>query len=164
MPEYRSTWTKSDDVFGGVLAQAANNELPPSSGVCHRWSAAYRKNPQVRAFPYMSFSKLFWALAYGHSSIYFVTEKPTIRKVELSGNVNIEQEKIRERLTVKVQTIVNEATIKETVRNIRKLYQEKGYYFARVEAVLKEGARKPTEHVMHAFPTASPRWATPAGR
>lgn len=73
--------------------------------------------------------------------IYLVSEKPTIRKVELSGNVNIDVEKIRERMTVKVQTIVNEATIKETVRNIRKLYQEKGYYFARVEAVLKEGAR-----------------------
>ncbi len=73
--------------------------------------------------------------------IYFVTEKPTIRKVELSGNVNVDAEKVRERMTVKVQTIVNEATIKETVRNIRKLYQEKGYYFARVEAVLKEGAR-----------------------
>lgn len=73
--------------------------------------------------------------------IYRVTEKPTIRKVEFQGNVNVNEEDIRERLTVKVQTIINEATIKETVRNIRKLYQEKGYYFARVEAVLKEGAR-----------------------
>ncbi|MEE9239963.1 MAG: outer membrane protein assembly factor BamA, partial [bacterium] len=72
---------------------------------------------------------------------YRITEKPTIRKVVFRGNVNVEEEKIRERLTVKVQTIVNEATIKETVRNIRKLYQEEGYYFARVEAVLKEGAR-----------------------
>ncbi len=73
--------------------------------------------------------------------IYRVTEKPTIRKIEFRGNVNIEEEKIREALTVKVQTIINEATIKETVRNIRKLYQEDGYYFARVEAVLKEGKR-----------------------
>ena len=73
--------------------------------------------------------------------IYRVTEKPTIRKVEFQGNVNIEEKDIRERLTVKVQTIINEATIKETVRNIRKLYQENGFHFARVEAVLKEGTR-----------------------
>ncbi|MBT4429477.1 MAG: outer membrane protein assembly factor BamA [Nitrospinaceae bacterium] len=73
--------------------------------------------------------------------VYRVTEKPTIRKVEFQGNINVDEEDIRERLTVKVQTIINEATIKETVRNIRKLYQEKGYYFARVEAVLKEGTR-----------------------
>ena len=73
--------------------------------------------------------------------IYHVTEKPTIRKIEFRGNINIEEEKIREALTVKAQTIINEATIKETVRNIRKLYHEDGYYFARVEAVLKEGTR-----------------------
>ncbi len=73
--------------------------------------------------------------------LYRVTEKPTIRKVEFQGNINVDDEAIRERLTVKVQTIINEATIKETVRNVRKLYQEKGYYFARVEAVLKEGTR-----------------------
>ncbi len=71
--------------------------------------------------------------------IYRVSEKPTISSIETQGNVNIDSEKIRERVTVKAQTIVNEATIKETVRNIRKLYQEQGYYFARVEAVLKEG-------------------------
>lgn len=73
--------------------------------------------------------------------IYSVVEKPTIRTVEITGNVNVDAEKIRERMTIKVQTIVNEATIKETVRNIRKLYQEKGYYFARIEAVLREGSR-----------------------
>ena len=73
--------------------------------------------------------------------ILHVVEKPTITAVDIQGNVNVEAEKIRERLTVKPQTIVNEATIKETVRNIHKLYQEQGYYFARVEAILKEGAQ-----------------------
>ncbi|MFP6869009.1 MAG: outer membrane protein assembly factor BamA [Nitrospinota bacterium] len=72
---------------------------------------------------------------------YRVKEKPTIRKVEFQGNVTVDENDIREKITVKVQTFVNEATIKETVRNIRKLYQEKGHYFARVEAVLKEGSR-----------------------
>ncbi len=77
----------------------------------------------------------------GLKVIYVINEKPTINLVKIMGNSRLDEEKIRERVTVKVQTIVSEVAIKETVRNIIKLYQEKGYYFARVEAVLKEGRR-----------------------
>ncbi len=70
--------------------------------------------------------------------IYQLSEKPTINKIEIIGNSSLELEKIREHMTVKVQTIVNESILKESVRNVRKLYQDSGYYFARVEAVLKE--------------------------
>src|SRR3972149_24314 len=72
--------------------------------------------------------------------IFHVVEKPTISSVNIQGNVNVDSEKVRERITVKSQTIVNEATIKESVRNLHKLYQEQGYYFARVEAILKDGS------------------------
>jgi len=71
---YRHTWSKHDDVFMGVVIQEASRGILPSPGICHRWSSAYRENPQTRTFPYMCFSKLFWALAYGESSVYFVTE------------------------------------------------------------------------------------------
>ncbi len=70
--------------------------------------------------------------------VYVLSEKPTINKIEIVGNSNVQVEDIRERFTVKAQTIVNEAILKETVRNVRQLYQEQGYYFARIEAVLKE--------------------------
>ncbi|MBI3127291.1 MAG: outer membrane protein assembly factor BamA [Candidatus Tectomicrobia bacterium] len=70
--------------------------------------------------------------------VFHVVEKPTVSSIEIQGNFNVESDKIRERITVKPQTIVNEATVKESVRNLHKLYQEQGYYFARVEAVLKE--------------------------
>ena len=73
--------------------------------------------------------------------VYQISEKPTINKIEIIGNSNVEIEKIRERITAKAQTIVSESVLKETVRNIRKLYQEQGYYFARIEAVLKESGR-----------------------
>lgn len=71
--------------------------------------------------------------------IFNVAEKPTIASVNTQGNVNVDSDKIQERVTVKPQTIVNEATIKESVRNLHKLYQEQGYYFARIEASLKDG-------------------------
>ena len=73
--------------------------------------------------------------------IYQLSEKPTINQIEIIGNSKLDLEKIREAITVKVQTIVSESILKETVRNIRKLYQESGYYFARIEAVLKESGQ-----------------------
>ena len=78
------------------------------------------------------------SLEGGLRVIYQLSEKPTINQIEIIGNSSLDLEKIRERMTVKVQTIVNESILKESVRNVRKLYQESGYYFARVEAVLKE--------------------------
>ncbi len=81
------------------------------------------------------------SLEGGLRVIFQLSEKPTINQIEIIGNSNLDLEKIREHVTVKVQTIVNESIVKETVRNIRKLYQESGYYFARIEAVLKESGQ-----------------------
>lgn len=81
------------------------------------------------------------SLEGGLRVVYQLSEKPSINKIEIIGNSSLELDKIREHVTVKVQTIVNESILKETVRNIRKLYQESGYYFARIEAVLKESGQ-----------------------
>lgn len=70
--------------------------------------------------------------------IYVVAEKPVITRITISGLDKIKEEKVRERITAKVQSILSEAAIKESVRNIRLLYQEKGYFFARVEALMRE--------------------------
>ncbi len=78
------------------------------------------------------------SLEGGLRVVYQLDEKPTINQIEIIGNSNLDLEKIRERMAVKVQTIVNESILKESARNVRKLYQKSGYYFARVEAVLKE--------------------------
>ncbi|MDA0999572.1 MAG: outer membrane protein assembly factor BamA [bacterium] len=75
----------------------------------------------------------------GLKVIYRLVEKPTINRVEIFGNSKVKSEDILQGVTAKVQTIVNESAVKESVRNIRRLYQQKGYYFARVEAVLKQG-------------------------
>lgn len=72
--ENSKPWTKNDDVFRAVILQQQNHGLFPTPGICHRWSSAYREHPKTGTFPYMIFSKLFWALAYGDSSVYFVTE------------------------------------------------------------------------------------------
>lgn len=71
----RNTWLKDEDVFIGVILDEEKNGIVPEAGVCHRWSSSYRNNPQTFPMPYMFFSKLFLALAYGESSVYFITEK-----------------------------------------------------------------------------------------
>lgn len=70
---YRETWSKDVDVFMPVIVQEQKKGVTPTTGICHRWSSAYRHDPQTFTFPYLFFSKLFWALAYGDSSVYFIT-------------------------------------------------------------------------------------------
>ena len=74
MAGYRKVWSKNDDIFTDVILQEQQNAILPTPGVCHRWSKVYRRNPQSDSFPYILFSKLLWALSYGESSVYFVTE------------------------------------------------------------------------------------------
>jgi len=69
--------------------------------------------------------------------IYRVTEKPTITSIVITGNSQVSSDDIREFLTIKTQTIVNKSTLNNTLQNVRKLYEEKGYFFAKVEAILK---------------------------
>lgn len=71
----RNTWSKNKDVFIAIILDEKKNGIVPKEGVCHRWSSSCRNNPQSFPIPYMFFSKLFLALAYGDSSIYFFTEK-----------------------------------------------------------------------------------------
>ena len=69
--------------------------------------------------------------------IYRVIEKPTITSIAITGNSRISNDDIRALLTIKTQTIVNKSTLNTTLQNIRRLYEEKGYFFAKVEAILK---------------------------
>ena len=69
--------------------------------------------------------------------LYRVTEKPTITSIVITGNSQVSSDNIRELMTIKTQTIVNKTTLNNTLQNVRKLYEEKGYFFAKVEAILK---------------------------
>ena len=69
--------------------------------------------------------------------IYRVIEKPTITSIAITGNSRISNDDIRALLTIKTQTIVNKSTLNTTLQNIRRLYEEKGYFFAKIEAILK---------------------------
>lgn len=82
-------------------------------------------------------------VAGGISVIFQVAEKPAIVAIEIKGNDELTEDNIREKLSTKLYTIVNEATITNDVRVISKQYAEKGFFLASVTYTLeKQGANE----------------------
>ncbi len=63
---------------------------------------------------------------------FAVKEKPSIRKVLISGNDELELEKINEVLDLKRDAILDIGKVKKNRQKIHDLYVEKGYYLASV--------------------------------
>lgn len=70
--------------------------------------------------------------------VFMVEEKPSVAGVRIVGNDKLKTDDIREKVTVSVQSILNQGTVRQSVEAIRSLYQEKGYYFARIDSVVEE--------------------------
>ena len=68
----------------------------------------------------------------GIALVVQVAEKPAIVSIDITGNEELTEDNIREKLSTKLFTIVNEATITNDVRVIAKQYSEKGFYLASV--------------------------------
>ncbi len=68
-----------------------------------------------------------------------VREKPAVREVLLEGNKKVTTEDIKEVMTVKPFSILDEARVQATKRKIEELYLEKGFFLADVRMTL-EGA------------------------
>lgn len=64
--------------------------------------------------------------------VYVVKEKPSVRKVIVGGNDEIELDKINEVLDLKKDAILDVAQVKRNEEKIRDLYIEKGFYLAEV--------------------------------
>lgn len=80
--------------------------------------------------------------AAGRIITYVVEEKPLITDITVQGNDDIDEEDIRNVLTVKTRQVLNLDKIKSDVENIKTLYYDKGYLNAEVECnVEKEGTR-----------------------
>jgi len=67
---------------------------------------------------------------------FSVKEKEVISSVTISGEDNLEADKIKEVITVTANTIVNPQEVMTSAENIRKLYKEKGYYDTEVTTKL----------------------------
>ena len=65
---------------------------------------------------------------------YIVTEKPVIREIKIEGNKEIAVDKIKEALEIKTNTIYTPKDLTKSVKKVKKLYADEGYYLAEVDA------------------------------
>ncbi len=66
---------------------------------------------------------------------YVVTEKPVVREILFEGNKAINNEKLKEALEIKPNTIFSTKDLVKSISKIKKLYADDGYSQAEIEAV-----------------------------
>ncbi|MEJ2182142.1 MAG: outer membrane protein assembly factor BamA [Nitrospirota bacterium] len=83
--------------------------------------------------------------------VYVVKEKPSIRRVTIFGNKEIEKSKLSERLTVTPGSLADVVLIQQNADALRAVYEEQGYPLTVVVPVLKrvqEGADTLTFYII----------------
>jgi len=63
---------------------------------------------------------------------YTVVEKPSIAEITYKGNDEVSDDDLKEQTGIKVYEFLNIAKIREAVEKIEKMYEDKGYFLARV--------------------------------
>ncbi len=67
-----------------------------------------------------------------------VTEKPSIVEIKFEGNSEFKEEELIEAASVKKYEIINLAKVREAQDKIQKMYEDKGFYLARVVADIED--------------------------
>lgn len=78
----------------------------------------------------------------GVKLIYIVKEKPPIQEVVIEGNKKIKENKIREVITVKANSVASNKSIAESIEKVKTLYDAEGYGDAVIEAKTREKGGK----------------------
>src|SRR6266498_1628072 len=65
---------------------------------------------------------------------YIVVERPIVREIRIIGNKEISTEKIREAIELKPNSIFSSKELAGSIKKVRKLYTDDGYYLAEVSA------------------------------
>ena len=74
----------------------------------------------------------------GVKVIYQVAERPYVTETSFVGNVEILTDKLKEKITIKPMSFLDDAQVKENAEKIRQYYDEEGYYNTIVIPVLKK--------------------------
>ncbi len=68
---------------------------------------------------------------------FVVKEMPFIKKVEWKGNSEIKDEKIKDALTIKENTVLDRALLGENTEKLKALYTDEGFYLAAIKPVVE---------------------------
>lgn len=74
----------------------------------------------------------------GIKLIYIVKEKPTIVRIELQGNKEFDDSKLKEHLTITNGAIADAVLIQDNANKLREFYEEEGYWLSRIVPVIKK--------------------------
>ncbi|HEY5974056.1 MAG TPA: outer membrane protein assembly factor BamA [Geobacteraceae bacterium] len=74
---------------------------------------------------------------------YLVTEKSVVREVKVEGTKELSQDKVREAIEIKANSIYSAKDLAKSVKKVKKLYADEGYYLAEVDTKVEQ--RSPTE-------------------
>lgn len=75
---------------------------------------------------------------------YTVTEKPSVVEIEYKGNDEIEENDLKEAVSIKPYEILNMSKIREATDKLEKLYEDKGYFLARISYKIEKGKEPDT--------------------
>lgn len=64
---------------------------------------------------------------------YIVVEKPIVREVKIEGNKELKDDKIRGVIELKPTTVFSPKELAKSVKKVKKLYADEGYYLAEVD-------------------------------
>ncbi len=73
----------------------------------------------------------------GSTLTYTVREMPFIRRIAFKGNSELNEDKLKEAITIKANTVLDRAVLASNVDKIKAAYAEKGYYSAAVKPVIE---------------------------
>ena len=74
----------------------------------------------------------------GVKVFYIIKEKPTIIKVEFQGNKELDDAKLKEKITITPGSIADTVLIQDNAMKIGKLYEEEGYWLSNIVPVVKK--------------------------
>lgn len=74
----------------------------------------------------------------GQILTFILKEKPVVKDVKITGNINVETDKIKEVINIKPNTILQTKELQNAESKIMALYKEKGYYDVQVTESLTE--------------------------
>ncbi|HWI40214.1 MAG TPA: outer membrane protein assembly factor BamA, partial [Verrucomicrobiae bacterium] len=91
----------------------------------------------IRAVHRLGYFRDVWVssdkVAGGVNLVVHVSEMPVVREIKIEGNKEISADKIREKVDVKANTLLNPKDLTQSARKIRKMYTDEGYYLAEVK-------------------------------
>jgi len=73
----------------------------------------------------------------GIKLIYVLKEKPTIARIEFQGNKELDDAKLREKLTITTGSIADAVLIQDNGNRLRAFYEEEGYWLSSIVPVTK---------------------------